>query len=79
MFFSLQDWYLELNPKGEVPTLRKGDRVVVESTDIVEFVDRNYGRPYLLYPHDDTKGESERGRDGQRKIYTMRRFKLTFP
>lgn len=48
-------WFLDLNPRGEVPVLKHGSEVVVESTQILEYVDKNFGRPYLLFPHENGK------------------------
>lgn len=41
-FDQLQDWYLELNPSGVVPTLVHEGVVLVESTIINEFLDDVY-------------------------------------
>ena len=46
-------WFLSLNPRGEVPVLKHGNEVVVESSVILEYVDKNFGRPYLLFPHEN--------------------------
>lgn len=35
----LQDWYLELNPNGVVPTITHGDAVIVDSSVIMEYLD----------------------------------------
>ena len=44
------DWFVELNPRGEVPVLKDEDTVVVDSAAILEYVDAKYGRPHLLFP-----------------------------
>ena len=43
-------WYLEMNPRGEVPVLKHGETVVTESTKILEYVDQNLGAKGQLYP-----------------------------
>lgn len=49
------DWFLAINPRGEVPVLQDGDNIIVESTKIVEYIDSKYGHPYLLLPKDNPK------------------------
>ena len=36
---NLSDWYLKLNENGVVPTLQHGDRIVIESSVITEYLD----------------------------------------
>lgn len=43
-------WFLDMNPKGQVPVLKHGDEVVVESDDIIKYIDKNLGKPSELYP-----------------------------
>ena len=47
-----EQWYLEkVNPKGEVPALKHGDKIIVESTSIIKYIDENLGKTSgLLYP-----------------------------
>ena len=40
--------YLELNPRGKVPTLKDGDFVVYESIAIMAYLDRKYPEPPLF-------------------------------
>ncbi len=40
--------YLELNPRGKVPTLRDGDFVLYESLAIMSYLDRKYPEPPLF-------------------------------
>lgn len=42
------DWYLALNPKGVVPTLVDDDLVIVESSVILEYIDRLGDGPGLM-------------------------------
>ena len=35
-----EDWFLRLNPQGKVPVLQDGDKVVVESEEIINYIDR---------------------------------------
>ena len=46
-----QRWYLEMNPRGEVPVLKHGSSIVTESTKILEYVDQHLGvAKGQLYP-----------------------------
>jgi len=38
-----QKWYLLINPRGEVPVLKHGDKIVTESTKIIEYIGANFG------------------------------------
>lgn len=38
-------WFLKMNPKGLVPVLKHNERVVVESDDILKYVDEAMGTP----------------------------------
>src|SRR5918996_2516854 len=40
--------YLELNPRGKVPTLKDGDFVLSESLAIMSYLDRKYPKPPLF-------------------------------
>jgi len=40
--------YLQLNPRGKVPTLKDGDFVVYESLAIMAYLDRKYPAPLLF-------------------------------
>jgi glutathione S-transferase len=40
--------YLQLNPRGKVPTLRDGDFVIYESLAIMSYLDRKYPDPPLF-------------------------------
>jgi len=42
------DWFLKLNPKGEVPVLKHGDKVVVESDEIIKYIDAAAENPFDL-------------------------------
>ncbi len=46
----LERWFLEINPKGQVPVLKHGDRVITDSTEILEYVDKTFGAKFLLFP-----------------------------
>ena len=42
------DWFLKLNPKGEVPVLKHGDKVVAESDEIIKYIDAATDNPFDL-------------------------------
>ena len=52
MSFKTQDHkkpeYQKLNPNGEIPTLTDDDRVIYESTAIIEYLDEEYPYPSLM-------------------------------
>ena len=52
------DWYLKLNPKGVVPTLIHGDLRVVESSVILEYIDRLGDGPGLMPENDAAKARA---------------------
>ena len=45
-----QRWYLEMNPRGQVPVLKHGERVVTESARILEYIDLQFGTATQLFP-----------------------------
>ena len=48
--------YLELNPRGKVPTLKDGDFVLNESLAIMSYLDRKYPQPPLFGKTPDETG-----------------------
>lgn len=45
----LEPWYLDLNPKGEVPTLKDGDVVLTDSADIIQYLNDTYDTRSKFY------------------------------
>ncbi len=43
-----EPWYMRLNPRGVVPTLVHGDRVVTDSARILRYVDETFEGPPLV-------------------------------
>ncbi|XP_030749985.1 pyrimidodiazepine synthase-like isoform X3 [Sitophilus oryzae] len=43
------EWYFKIHPEGKVPALLDGDKVVVESLDICDYLDEKYAQN-PLYP-----------------------------
>ncbi len=71
----LQRWFLELSPQGQVPVLRHGDKVLADSTPILEYIDGNFGRPYQLFP---SGAPGEKARDLLRRIDGINVFLVTY-
>lgn len=55
-----EDWYLKINPRGEVPVLQHGDQTIVESNRIIEYIDRTFGQQNMLLPSDNFSLEQVR-------------------
>lgn len=53
-----EDWYKAINPRGQVPALVDGDRVITESTVICEYLEDAYPTAVKLRP-DDPCGRAE--------------------
>ncbi|KAF5288045.1 hypothetical protein FQR65_LT12095 [Abscondita terminalis] len=51
-------WYFDINPKGMVPALDVGDKIVVESLDIADYLEDQYPDP-PLYPAEPHLREHE--------------------
>jgi len=46
-------WFLKINPRGEVPVLQHGEKIITESTRILEYIGGNFGesgRRDTLFP-----------------------------
>ncbi len=43
-----EPWYLELNPKGVVPTLQVGTAVITDTLRICAYIDANFSGPTLM-------------------------------
>lgn len=43
-----EPWFLELNPRGQIPLLRDGDLVVSESLAVMHYLDSKYPSPRLF-------------------------------
>jgi tetrachloro-p-hydroquinone reductive dehalogenase len=52
-----EPWYLALNPKGVVPTLKVGDEVITDTLRIVPYVDATFDGPSLT-PADESAAAS---------------------
>ncbi len=48
---NLSDWYLKLNENGVVPTLAHGDKIIIDSSVIAEYLDEVFPE-VALSPHD---------------------------
>ncbi|KAL1517708.1 hypothetical protein ABEB36_001440 [Hypothenemus hampei] len=46
------EWYFKIHPKGQVPALVDGDKIVIESLDVAEYLDEKYPTNEPLLPSD---------------------------
>lgn len=45
-----QDWFLKINPRGEVPVIQDGENIVPDSLRIINYLEDKYtGGRYLIY------------------------------
>lgn len=44
-------WFLQINPKGEVPVLRDGVRIIPDSSRILDYLEDNFsnGKFYFIF------------------------------
>ena len=56
---SKPDWFLAISPRGKNPVLRVGDRVVLESAAILEYLEET--QPTRLHPEDPLTRAEHRG------------------
>lgn len=56
-------WYLRINPKGEVPAMRHGEKIISGSDEILEYVEKNNIGARSLFPVD--------GADSKKHEYWM--------
>lgn len=52
------EWLFKVHPDGKVPALEDGDKIVIESLDIAEYLDAKYPEP-PLYPKPERKDEDK--------------------
>ena len=38
-----EPWYMRINPKGQVPVLRHGEKYIIDSSVIIEYLDEHFG------------------------------------
>jgi glutathione S-transferase len=53
-----EDWFKAINPRGQVPALVDGDRIITESTVICEYLEDEYPTEVTLRPA-DSHGRAE--------------------
>nr|AVT42188.1 glutathione S-transferase o2 [Lissorhoptrus oryzophilus] len=54
------DWYLKIHPKGQVPALLDGEKIVIESLDIADYLDEKYPEKNPLYPSDSAAKQKDK-------------------
>ncbi|XP_029635660.1 ganglioside-induced differentiation-associated protein 1 [Octopus sinensis] len=45
-----EPWFLEINPKGKIPALKDGDKVIVESDNIIDYLESTVQSVVTLVP-----------------------------
>src|SRR5690606_35009157 len=63
-----EPWYVRLNPRGVVPTLQHGDRVVTDSARILRYIDANFPGPALLPAEIEARAVAEALLDRQDRL-----------
>ncbi|KAF7268968.1 pyrimidodiazepine synthase-like [Rhynchophorus ferrugineus] len=53
------EWYLKIHPEGKVPALLDGDKILVESLDICDYLDDHYPQN-PLYPAEPASKEKDK-------------------
>nr|KAG5695542.1 hypothetical protein BaRGS_033964 [Batillaria attramentaria] len=51
----LEAWYMRINPAGAVPVLQDGEKIIRESEDIVDYIDREFPGESKLVPDMSTE------------------------
>lgn len=64
-YANYENWYLAINPRGEVPVLQHGDEYIIDSNVIMEYVDQKFGSPHDLFPLEP---------EGSKVKYFLKRF-----
>ncbi len=72
---NFEPWYLRLNPRGVVPTLVHGDRVVTDSALIIRYIDEAFEGPPLIPEGSDERECMEQWIEQQDRL---RMRELTF-
>mmetsp|Transcript_881 Transcript_881/g.872 ORF Transcript_881/g.872 Transcript_881/m.872 type:complete len:238 (-) Transcript_881:78-791(-) len=49
------EWYLKINPNGQVPAIKDGDHTMAESIDIAKYLIESRDKGTPLYPNDDAE------------------------
>lgn len=55
-----EPWYVRMNPRAVVPTLKHGERVVTDSAHIVRYVDESFAGPPLTPTDSEARQKMER-------------------
>lgn len=53
------DWIFKIHPEGKVPALDTGDKIIVDSLDIAEFLDEKYPEPPLYSCDSELKSKDK--------------------
>ncbi|KAK3085242.1 hypothetical protein FSP39_000459 [Pinctada imbricata] len=50
-----EPWFMRMNPKGVVPVLKDGDKIVCESDDIIDYIDKHANSGKKVFSLDPLK------------------------
>ncbi|XP_041376985.1 ganglioside-induced differentiation-associated protein 1-like [Gigantopelta aegis] len=46
----MEAWFMRINPRGEVPVLKDGEKIVLDSEDIIDYIDKEIHADIRLVP-----------------------------
>ncbi|KAF6203344.1 hypothetical protein GE061_003762 [Apolygus lucorum] len=62
-----QQWYLEVNPRGEVPAIKDGNKTIPDSMKIINYLEENYSDESVSSEYVPLKDEESRENKNKKK------------